>query len=104
MENYTKTIENFKKINKVSKDIEVASLLGIHKNTFAERKKRGSIPYEAIINFCREKEISIDLIFEVDTNTNKINYKKLLIESIENITDIEAKHLYKIMDNILINK
>ncbi|HZF69831.1 LexA family transcriptional regulator, partial [Sulfuricurvum sp.] len=38
-------------------------LLGMSHPAYSERKKRGSIPYEKIIEICREKGISADYIF-----------------------------------------
>jgi len=44
-------------------DKDVASELGIPQTTFATMKKRNSIPYEEILNFCALKKISVNWLF-----------------------------------------
>jgi len=41
---------------------DIAQALGLSPEYFAVIKKRGKIPYEAIANFCKEREISINWI------------------------------------------
>jgi DNA-binding Xre family transcriptional regulator len=45
------------------KDKEVAEVLGLTPEYFAVIKKRNKIPYEAIIRFCIERQISLNWIF-----------------------------------------
>ncbi len=44
-------------------DKDVASELGIPQATFATMKKRNSIPYEEILQFCAQKKISVNWLF-----------------------------------------
>ena len=44
-------------------DKDVASVLGIPQATFATMKKRNSIPYEEILQFCAQKKISVNWLF-----------------------------------------
>jgi len=44
-------------------DKDVASELGIPQATFATMKKRNSIPYEEILEFCAIKKISVNWLF-----------------------------------------
>ncbi len=44
-------------------DKDVASELGIPQTTFATMKKRNSIPYEEILQFCAQKKISVNWLF-----------------------------------------
>lgn len=44
-------------------DKDVANELGIPQTTFATMKKRNSIPYEEILQFCAVKKISVNWLF-----------------------------------------
>lgn len=44
-------------------DKDVANELGIPQTTFATMKKRNSIPYEEILQFCAHKKISVNWLF-----------------------------------------
>ncbi|SFV51102.1 phage repressor protein, putative [hydrothermal vent metagenome] len=44
-------------------DKDVADVLGIPQATFATMKKRNSIPYEEILEFCALKKISVNWLF-----------------------------------------
>jgi len=44
-------------------DKDVADALGIPQATFATMKKRNSIPYEEILEFCAAKKISVNWLF-----------------------------------------
>jgi phage repressor protein C with HTH and peptisase S24 domain len=44
-------------------DKDVADMLGIPQSTFATMKKRNSIPYEEILEFCALRRISVNWLF-----------------------------------------
>jgi len=44
-------------------DKDVANELGISQTTFATMKKRGSIPYKELMDFCATKKLSINWLF-----------------------------------------
>ncbi|MDQ7084754.1 MAG: LexA family transcriptional regulator [Sulfurovum sp.] len=44
-------------------DKDVAEVLGIPQGTFASMKKRNSIPYQEILEFCASKKISVNWLF-----------------------------------------
>lgn len=79
--NFSLVIVNLKKLLNVTTDAELATLLNMSKSNFSERKKRGSLPYENILNTCLEKEISLDKIF-----TKNHNYKNE--KEIEEVTKL----------------
>ncbi|WP_457608675.1 LexA family transcriptional regulator [Nitratifractor sp.] len=58
-----KDIISTKKIGSRVYDKDVAAELGIAQATFATMKKRGSIPYREIMEFCARKKISINWLF-----------------------------------------
>ncbi len=69
MVTFQETIEKIKDIISTKKtegrvyDKDVASTLGIPQATFATMKKRGTIPYKEIMEFCAQKKISINWLF-----------------------------------------
>jgi SOS-response transcriptional repressor LexA len=58
-----KDIISTKKIGGKVYDKDVAAELGIPQATFATMKKRGSIPYREIMEFCARRKISINWLF-----------------------------------------
>jgi len=58
-----KDIISTKKIGGKVFDKDVAVELGIPQPTFATMKKRGTIPYKEIMEFCARKKISINWLF-----------------------------------------
>ncbi len=58
-----KDIISTKKIGGRVYDKDVAAELGIAQATFATMKKRGSIPYREIMEFCARRKISINWLF-----------------------------------------
>lgn len=60
MKPFLTIINKIKHIKVVSKDSEVAKILGMNPKTFALRKMRGSIPYEELIAFCKTENLSTD--------------------------------------------
>ncbi|WP_292654976.1 helix-turn-helix transcriptional regulator [Nitratifractor sp.] len=58
-----KDIISSKKIGGKVFDKDVAAELGIAQATFATMKKRGSIPYREIMEFCARRKISINWLF-----------------------------------------
>jgi len=58
-----KDIISTKKIGDKVYDKDVAAELGIAQATFATMKKRGSIPYREIMEFCARRKISINWLF-----------------------------------------
>jgi SOS-response transcriptional repressor LexA len=69
MVDFNEVIERMKDIISTTKiggkvyDKDVAAELGIAQATFATMKKRGSIPYKEIMEFCARRKISINWLF-----------------------------------------
>lgn len=62
-DNFNDIMERLKLLLKVHSDTAIAEMLEISQSTFAERKKRKSIPYDRIIALCDKKGISVDWLF-----------------------------------------
>ncbi|MDH5632938.1 MAG: helix-turn-helix domain containing protein [Gammaproteobacteria bacterium] len=63
IENDTKTIiERIKSVEAVSKDKDVAELLGIDQRNLATAKSRGIVPYEKLVRYSRKSGTSLDYI------------------------------------------
>lgn len=60
---YSKVMERLKNKLQITEDQHLAKALGITHPSLSQRKQRESIPYERIIELCREKGISADYIF-----------------------------------------
>ncbi len=58
-----KDIISEKSINRKIFDKDVAKELGIPQTTFATMKKRNSVPYKEILEFCALKKISVNWLF-----------------------------------------
>ncbi|MBD3808369.1 MAG: helix-turn-helix domain-containing protein, partial [Epsilonproteobacteria bacterium] len=57
-----KDVISANKQNKIF-DKDVANILGIPQTTFATMKKRNSIPYKELLEFCATKKISANWLF-----------------------------------------
>ncbi len=66
-------IDNIKKIENIKQDKEVCSLLDIRTDSLSKYKKKNTIPYDKIINYCIKRNLSIDDF--LDINHNSIIYK-----------------------------
>lgn len=60
---FSEVIDRLKSKLNFTEDKELAELMGISQPAFSERRKRGALPYEMIINICRKHSISSDYIF-----------------------------------------
>lgn len=47
-------------IERASGDTEIAGVLKMPVSTFSEHKKRGKIPVEFVLRYCKERDVSID--------------------------------------------
>jgi hypothetical protein len=86
-------VERIKKIENETSDRQFAIAIGMRNDSYSNAKKRGTFPYEKIINYCFVNNYSLDEIFgmknpikpalESNENTNK-ECNSIYIESIEN--------------------
>lgn len=60
MKTFSEIIEKIKNIEDVSRDKEIATTLGVSKNVFSNWKRRNTIPYKILQEYCRSKNISLD--------------------------------------------
>lgn len=58
-------LNKLKKISGVETDKALAlEILGLKPDALVQRKKRGAIPYEAVVSYCLRNKISIDVLFD----------------------------------------
>lgn len=60
MNTLIKIIDKIKEFKSIKTDTAVADLLEMGQSAFAERKRKGSIPYEELVVFCNKEGISLD--------------------------------------------
>lgn len=53
-------IDRIKKLKGLDNDVQVADILGMKRTALAERKRKGSIPYEELVSFSDKEGIWID--------------------------------------------
>jgi len=70
--NFIHIIKRIKSYKGIKTDQNVATLLGLERSAFAQRKKKDSIPYFEIINFCIEENLSIDYLLTGEENGCRI--------------------------------
>ncbi|MDY6904125.1 MAG: helix-turn-helix domain-containing protein [Thermodesulfobacteriota bacterium] len=56
---FSDILNRIKEASGQKKDIDIANALNLKQSTFANAKKRDSIPYEALITFCNKNQINI---------------------------------------------
>lgn len=74
LNDFTKTMENIRLylrkelgLSRKIYDKDIANALSMSQQNFATSKRRGSIPYENILLFCKRNNISIDTTFFGET-------------------------------------
>ena len=55
-------IERIKTVEKIHTDTQVAATLGISRANLSNYRKKGSIPYEALSNYCERQNLSLNYI------------------------------------------
>lgn len=90
---YTSIVDRIKKTENVTSDRQFAIAIGMRTDSYSNAKKRGTFPFEKIINYCFVNNYSLDEIFgmknpikpisESNQNTNE-NGSSVYIDSIEN--------------------
>jgi len=100
---YSSIVEKIKEIEKINSDRQFALLIGMRPDSYANAKKRGTFPYEKIIEYCFRKNFSIDEIFDMKNPVK--NIKELLgKENKNNFIDVlcinSEDHIRVPKDNI----
>lgn len=62
---FLKIISTLKKIKRLKEDYEVANLLGMGQKAFSARKRRGSVPWKRIIDFCEREKIPFKEVIQM---------------------------------------
>jgi phage repressor protein C with HTH and peptisase S24 domain len=60
---FNSVFSRLKKLFNVTDDKEIADILGISAQNIYDRKRRNSIPHEAIINVLRDTDVNLEYIF-----------------------------------------
>jgi len=68
---FTSVIGRIKTFSKARSESEIAKLLNLNQSTFAERKRRGSLPFEEIITYADKSGVSLDWIFLGEGNPER---------------------------------
>lgn len=60
MKKFNEIVENLMVLKKLRSEAELARTLGLSSQAYNDRKMRGSVPVEKIIDFCERENISLD--------------------------------------------
>jgi transcriptional regulator with XRE-family HTH domain len=101
MDIFTDFLNRLKKQVGVSKDKEIAELLGMSVTAFAERKKRGSIPIKEVFDLARQRPgLEIDPDWVVSGVSKKMETGSIaerhLVECYRLMSDSDKKAMNKI--------
>ncbi|OOF85855.1 hypothetical protein BKG93_04030 [Rodentibacter ratti] len=96
MENFTNILNRLKTVLSVSMDKEVAEFLGLTKSAFAERKRRGVFPENALrLAELNHPELRLDIDYILTGESGNPSYDELdVISSLKN-TDMSNKETFK---------
>lgn len=61
----TEIIYRLKELCKYKTDTELAKALGLTKANLSNYKQKGTIPYEALFNFCQRNKLSLDYLLSL---------------------------------------
>jgi len=61
---FDKIVERIKSFKGIRYDIDVAELLGMTQSAFAERKRRNSLPFQELIEFCDNEGVPYDWLLD----------------------------------------
>ncbi|MDH3976107.1 MAG: hypothetical protein OEV42_17685 [Deltaproteobacteria bacterium] len=74
MYSFSEIVERIKKIKTFTSDEDVATALRWNVNALSAAKKNDNIPYEKVLQFCSDENISLDLIFKREGKaSNKVS-------------------------------
>lgn len=84
----------------IDKDIDFCKKYNFKPNTVSTWKKRGSIPYDKIIEISQSANISLDYILTGMENkiSSNIDYKKEIINNLELLNENQIKYIYHITE------
>lgn len=60
MKKFNEIVENLMVLKKLRSEAELARMLGLSSQAYNDRKMRGSVPVEKIIDFCERENVSLD--------------------------------------------
>lgn len=89
-------INRLKEIFSKEKDIDIAKYLNLKYESFAQMKRRNTMPYENILFLCRQQKISIFKLLNIDNRkfdkyVNKLKYKQLNRSKFKNNNELIIK-------------
>lgn len=84
----------------IDKDIDFCKKYDFKPNTVSTWKKRGSIPYDRIIEISQNANISLDYILTGTENkiSSNIDYKNEIISNLEQLNESQMKYVYHITE------
>lgn len=95
-------IENrIKEVFNISKNTEIADLLGVTSGRYGNWKKRESIPYSEIISLCLSKDIDMKYILTGEKSNKStiknINFKEEIHKMIDELEEKKAEVYYHLI-------
>jgi transcriptional regulator with XRE-family HTH domain len=102
MKSLDDVINRLKQTFNTNKDKEIADLLGVTNQAFANWKNRNKIPYEEIISLCLRENIDLKYIIngEIDEGKiKKLNFREENHKIIEQINDENQEIIYHILQS-----
>jgi DNA-binding transcriptional regulator YiaG len=100
MKSLDSVINRIKETFNINKDREIADLLGVTNQAFANWKSRNKIPYEEIISLCLNENIDLKYIINGEIEEGKIkklNFREENHKIIEEINDKNQEIIYHIL-------
>lgn len=100
MKDLDSVIDRIKKTFNVNKDKEIADILGVTNQAFANWRNRNKIPFEEIISLCLRENIDLKYILngEIDEGKiKKIDFREENHKIIEQINDENQEIIYHIL-------
>lgn len=92
---FEKIINRLKKALKIDTDKELYELMNVKQATFTNWRTRNKIPFEEINTLCVNKNIDLNYIInDIEPKKKEIDFKKSLLEIIDNMNDKQLEYMY----------
>ncbi len=99
---FIEIINRIKEALNLKSDTALAEVLEMSQSTFAERKRRESIPYEEIIRLCDKMMLSMSWVFYGEGEPQKKEIPLAAREpQLDYICDLLRSHNNKILNNMI---
>ena len=86
---YSSIVKKIKEIEGVTSDRQFALIIGMRPDSYANTKKRGTFPFEKVIDYCFKNNYSLDEVFDIKNPKKILESSSLDNESFVNIPLLE---------------